>query len=161
MTDPILKQLEKNSKLSASELAVLLGRDEKEIAEQISQFEKDGVILGYHVVVDPPEKTGNVGVTALIEVKLTPERGGGFDLLAARISKFDSVTSCYLMSGGYDLAVVVNGENLHDVARFVSEKLSTIEGVISTATHFQLKTYKQSGFLAHTESETKRLAVAP
>ncbi len=160
MTDPILKQLQKNSKLSASDLAELLGRDEKEIAEQISQFEKDGVILGYHAVVDP-EKTGNSGVTALIEVKLTPERGGGFDLLAARISKFDSVTSCYLMSGGYDLAVVVNGETLQEVARFVSEKLSTIEGVISTATHFQLKIYKQSGFLAHTESEGKRLAVAP
>jgi len=160
MTDPILKQLQKNSKLSASELAELLGSDEKAIQEQISKFEKDGVILGYHAVVDP-EKTGNSTVTAMIEVKLTPERGGGFDHLAARISKFDSVTSCYLMSGGYDLAVVVNGENLHDVARFVSEKLSTIEGVISTATHFQLKIYKQSGFLAHTESETGRLAVAP
>ena len=160
MTDPILKQLEKNSKLSASELAEILGRDEKEIEEQISQFEKDGVILGYHAVVDP-EKMGNSEVTALIEVKLTPERGGGFDLLATRISKFDSVTNCYLMSGGYDLAVVVQGENLHDVASFVSEKLSTIEGVISTATHFQLKTYKQSGFLAHTESETHRLPVAP
>jgi len=160
MTDPILKQLQKNSKLSASEIAELLGSDEKEIQKQISEYEKDGVILGYHAVIDP-EKTGNSGVTAMIEVKLTPERGGGFDHLAARISKFDSVTSCYLMSGGYDLAVVVNGENLHDVARFVSEKLSTIEGVISTATHFQLKIYKQSGFLAHAESETSRLAVAP
>jgi len=160
MTDLILKQLQKNSKLSASELADLLGRDEKEIQAKISELEKDGVILGYHAVVDP-EKTENSGVSAMIEVKLTPERGGGFDHLAARISKFDSVTSCYLMSGGYDLAVVVNGENLHDVARFVSDKLSTIEGVISTATHFQLKIYKQNGFLAHTESETNRLAVAP
>ena len=160
MTDPILKQLQENSKLNANELAELLGRDEKDIEEQIAQFEKDGVILGYHAVVDP-EKMGNLEVTALIEVKLTPERGGGFDLLAARISKFDSVTNCYLMSGGYDLAVVVHGNNLQDVARFVSEKLSTIEGVISTATHFQLKIYKQSGFLAHTESETNRLAVAP
>ncbi len=160
MTDSILKQLQKNSKLGAPELAELLARDEREIAEQIAKLEKDGVILGYHAVVDPG-KTGNSGVTAMIEVKLTPERGGGFDHLAARISKFDSVSSCYLMSGGYDLAVVVNGESLHDVARFVTEKLSTLEGVISTATHFQLKIYKQSGFLAQTESETKRLAVAP
>jgi DNA-binding Lrp family transcriptional regulator len=160
MTDPILKQLQKNSKLNAAELAELLGRDEKGVAEQIAEFENNGVILGYHAVVDPG-KTGNSGVTAMIEVKLTPERGGGFDHLAARISKFDCVSSCYLMSGGYDLAVVVNGENLHDVARFVTEKLSTLEGVISTATHFQLKIYKQSGFLAQAVNETKRLAVAP
>lgn len=160
MIDPIIKQLQKNSKLSTSELADLLARDEKEIAEQIATFEKEGAILGYHVVVDP-EKAGDSGVTALIEVKLTPERGGGFDRLAARISKFDSVTSCYLMSGGYDLAVVVSGETLREVASFVTEKLSTIEGVISTATHFQLKVYKQSGFFAQTESEPTRLAVAP
>lgn len=160
MTDPIIKQLQRNSKLSAADLADLLGREEKGIADQIATFEKDGAILGYHAVVDP-EKAGDMGVTALIEVKLTPERGGGFDRLAQRIAKFDSVSSCYLMSGGYDLAVVVSGETLREVASFVSEKLSTIEGVVSTATHFQLKVYKQSGFLAQTESEPTRLAVAP
>ena len=102
-----------------------------------------------------------LNVAALIEVKLTPEREGGFDRLAERIAKFDQVSSCYLMSGGYDLAVFVEGEDLREVARFVTEKLSTLDGVLSTATHFQLKVYKQSGFLAASEVETDRLAVTP
>ena len=98
-------------------------------------------------------------VSALIEVKLTPERDGGFDRIARRIGNFSQVSSCYLMSGGYDLAVIVEGEDLREVARFVSEKLSTLDGVISTATHFQLKVYKQSGFLATDTHEDERLSV--
>ena len=94
-------------------------------------------------------------------MKLTPERDGGFDRLAQRIARFDQVRSCYLMSGGYDLAVFVEGEDLREVARFVSERLSTLDGVLSTATHFQLKVYKQSGFAAGTAPDDERLAVTP
>ena len=158
--DPLLELLQSNSKLSTGELAERLGRAEAEVVEQICAYEKDGVILGHQAVIDQ-EKAGNHDVAALIEVKLVPERKGGFDRIAQRIAKFDQVTSCYLMSGGYDLAVIVEGQDLREVALFVSEKLSSIDGVTSTATHFQLKVYKQSGFLAHTEAETGRLPVAP
>ena len=97
----------------------------------------------------------------MIEVKITPERGGGFDRLASRIAKFEEVQSCYLMSGGYDLLVIVKGETLQAIARFIAERLSTIKGVISTATHFRLKAYKDNGVLLHRESKVQRLAVAP
>jgi DNA-binding Lrp family transcriptional regulator len=100
-------------------------------------------------------------VTAFIEVSITPERGGGFDRLAERIARFDEVKTCWLMSGGYDLAVMVEGGNLREIARFVSEKLSTVEGVISTATRFRLKTYKQNGMLLSRGERTERLPVAP
>ena len=158
--DPILELLQQNGKLTAAEIAERLALDETTVAERIAKAEQDRVILGYHGVIDR-DKAGNHQVVAMIDVKLTPERGGGFDHLAERIAKFDQVTSCYLMSGGYDLAVVVEGENLRDVARFVTERLSTIEGVISTVTHFQLKVYKQSGFLAAIENETDLLPVTP
>ena len=100
-------------------------------------------------------------MVGIIEVKLTPERDGGFDRLAARIAKFDQVLSCYLMSGSYDLLLVVEGEDLMEVARFVSEKLSTMEGVLSTATHFRLKTYKENGFAFGGDEDPERLPVAP
>lgn len=158
--DPLLELLHSDSKLTPSELAERLDRGENEISEQIDAYEKDGVILGYHAVVDR-EKAGNNNVSALIEVRLTPERKGGFDRVARRIAKFDQVSSCYLMSGGYDLVVIIEGQDLREVAAFVSEKLSSIEGVISTATHFQLKVYKQSGFLSDAEPERERLPVAP
>ena len=158
--DPLLELLHSNSKLTSSELAERLGRSEGEISDQIRAYEDDGTILGHHAVIDQ-EKAGNHNVSALIEVKLTPERKGGFDRIARRIAKFDQVSNCYLMSGGYDLAVIVDGQDLREVALFVSEKLSSIEGVTSTATHFQLKVYKQSGFLADAEPERERLPVAP
>jgi DNA-binding Lrp family transcriptional regulator len=100
-------------------------------------------------------------VTAVIEVRITPERGGGFDRLAARIARFDEVQSCYLMSGAYDLLVVVEGRTLQDVSSFISEKLSTIKGVISTATHFKLKAYKENGVSLRQEEKSERLAVTP
>ena len=100
-------------------------------------------------------------MTAVIEVKITPERGGGFDRLAQRIARFDEVESCYLMSGGYDLLVVVTGESLRQVASFVAERLSTVEGVLSTATHFRLKCYKENGTLLAREEEPNRLVVSP
>jgi DNA-binding Lrp family transcriptional regulator len=116
--------------------------------------------MGYQAVIDQSKATARE-VTALIEVKVTPERAGGFDRIADRIARFDQVASCYLMSGGYDLAVLVQGRDLHEVARFVSEKLSSLEGVISTATHFQLKVYKQNGLLAKVSSDGKRLPISP
>lgn len=158
--DALLELLQNDARLSTSQLAERLGRTEAEVAAMIADLQAEGAILGYHAVVDP-ERAGQRHVSALIEVKLTPERDGGFDRLAQRIARFDQVTSCYLMSGGYDLAVLVEGEDLREVARFVSEKLSTLDGVLSTATHFQLKVYKQSGFIAGEAHVDERLAVSP
>jgi DNA-binding Lrp family transcriptional regulator len=131
-----------------------------EIAAQIKTYEDQQVILGYRAVLNE-EKTGADVVSAVIEVKITPERGGGFDRLAERIAKYREVRSCYLMSGGFDLLVVVQGANLREVASFVSEKLATIHGVISTATHFMLKIYKEQGMMAVEEKNEERLAVSP
>lgn len=158
--DPLLTLLAKKARYTHEELADLLSLTEAEVDAKISEFEANGTILGYQTVIDP-DLSGNTDVSAFIEVKLTPERGGGFDRLAMRIAKFDQVESCYLISGGYDLNVVVVGADLRDVARFVSEKLSTIDGVVSTATHFKLKTYKQNGFVYEVEEPEGRLSVAP
>jgi len=138
----------------------MLALSEAEVRARISAWEKDGTILGYHAVVNA-ELAGDVDVQAFIEVKVTPERGGGIDRLAMRIARFDQVVSCYLASGGYDLMVVVQGADLREVARFVSERLSTLDGVLSTATHFLLKTYKENGFLFEGETGVQRLAVSP
>lgn len=159
-SDPLLQLLRRNGRFTHQELADLLGADKDAIAVRVAAWEAEGTILGYHAVVNP-EAMGDNSVSAFIEVKVTPERGGGFDRLAVRIARFDQVVSCYLASGGYDLMVVVDGNDLRDVARFVSEKLSSLEGVISTATHFRLKTYKENGFLFEREAGTERLAVTP
>ena len=158
--DPLLTLLAQKARYSHQELADLLSLTEAEVAAKMAEYEANGTILGYQTVIDP-DLSGNTGVAAFIEVKLTPERGGGFDRLAMRIAKFVQVESCYLISGGYDLNVVVVGADLRDVARFVSEKLSTIDGVLSTATHFRLKTYKQNGFVFEVEEPEGRLSVAP
>lgn len=155
MDDPIVELLQENARLTAEEISTRLKLDVGVIEKRIAALENNGVILGYHAVTDS-EKVNDTRVTALIEIKLHPERKGGFDRLALRIANFDQVQSCYLMSGSYDIAVMVEGENLREVARFVSEKLSTIEGVLATSTHFQLKIYKQSGFLAKTSVPDER-----
>jgi DNA-binding Lrp family transcriptional regulator len=132
-----------------------------EVQARIAHFEEDGIIMGYQAILDG-DKTGEDLVTAVIEVKITPERGGGFDRLAARIAQFDEVKSCYLMSGGaYDLVVIAEGRSLQAIATFIAEKLSTIHGVISTATHFRLKVYKENGVMLHREKAEPRLAVTP
>ena len=159
-TDPLLELLRRKARFSHQELADLLGQDKDSVERRVVAWEKDGTIRGYHAVIDP-EAAGDTSVSAFIEVKVTPERGGGFDRLAMRIARFEQVVSCYLASGGYDLMVVVEGGDLREVARFVSEKLSTLEGVLSTATHFRLKTYKENGFLFEREIQPERLAVAP
>lgn len=146
--------------LQPAQLARMLNLPETEIAARIKAYEKDQVILGYRAVLNE-DKIGRDLVRAVIEVKITPERGGGFDRLAERIAKYAEVRSCYLMSGGYDLLVMVEGTNLREVATFVSEKLATIHGVISTATHFMLKVYKEQGLLVRAETNEERPAISP
>ena len=158
--DPLLKLLQENAALRPGQLASMLNLSEAEVIAKIKAYEKDGVILGYQTVLNE-EKVGIEVVRAVIEVKITPEREGGFDRQAERIAKFSEVRSCYLMSGTYDLLVVVEGHHLRQVASFVSEKLATIPGVMSTATHFILKPYKQQGILMGWEHHDERLSVAP
>jgi DNA-binding Lrp family transcriptional regulator len=158
--DPILKLLQENAALKTPQMAKMLNVPENEIAAKIKAYEESQVILGYRAILNE-EKIGDNLVRAVIEVKITPERGGGFDRLAERISKYSEVRSCYLMSGGYDLLVMVEGSNLREVATFVSEKLATIQGVISTATHFMLKVYKEQGLLIRAETNEERLAISP
>ncbi len=158
--DSLLKLIRENAAWQPAELAAMLNLSEGEVIALIKKHEAEGVILGYRAILNE-EKLGLEVVRAVIEVKITPERGGGFDRLAERIAKYSEVQSCYLMSGGYDLLVVVQGKNLRDVATFVSEKLATVQGVISTATHFMLKPYKEQGVLMKVDVNEERLAVAP
>ena len=158
--EPLLKLIRENAAWKPAELGAMLNLSESEVVTRIKKYETDQIILGYRAILDE-EKLGLDVVRAVIEVKITPERGGGFDRLAERIAKYSEVQSCYLMSGGYDLLVVVQGHNLREVATFVSEKLATLQGVISTATHFMLKPYKEQGVLMKTEVNEERLAVAP
>ena len=158
--DELLQLLRKNALESPKNLAKMLNVPEEEIKTRIAEYEKSGVIRGYQALVNEDQLDLN-RVRAVIEVKITPEREGGFDRVASRVSKFPEVESLFLMSGGYDLLVFVKGENLKDVASFVSEKLATMEGVISTSTHFMLKTYKDQGVLMEIEKEHERLKVSP
>ena len=158
--DPLLKLLHESAALKPAQLAAMLNIPEADVAKKIKAYEEDQVILGYRTVLNE-EKLGVEVVRAVIEVKITPEREGGFNRLAERIAKYSEVSSCYLMSGGYDLLVVVEGDSLREVATFVSEKLATIQGVISTATHFMLKPYKDQGILITRERNDERLAVTP
>lgn len=159
--NPVLKLLLEDGSLNAAQMAQVLNLSEAEVNHQLDELKQQRVLLGWSPVLNlSHEESGTV--RAVIEVRITPERGGGFNRLAERISRFDEVESCYLMSGGYDLLVVVNGSSLQRVAAFVSEKLATVEGVISTATHFMLRSYKEHGFLLEGQAgESARLDVAP
>lgn len=159
--NPVLKLLIEGGSLSTAQMAQVLGLTDQEINSHLEQLKKDKIFLGWRPVLNLSQESA-AAVRAVIEVKITPERGGGFNNFAQRISRFDEVESCYLMSGGYDLLVFVTGESLQRVANFVSEKLSTIEGVLSTATHFMLRSYKEQHFLMESATEeTGRLKVAP
>ena len=158
--DPLLKLLRDNASLTPVQLAQMLNDKPENISARIKDFEADNIILGYRTILNE-EKLGREIVRAVIEVKITPEREGGFNRLAERIAKYNEVSSCYLMSGGYDLLVVIEGATLREVATFVSEKLATIHGVISTATHFMLKPYKVDGVLMTAQRNEERLAVSP
>ncbi len=133
-------------------LAKILNVSVAEVDSQLEALRSDGSLIGWVPLIHPSKKDRDL-VRAVIEVKISPEREGGFDRLAHRISKFDEVEACHLMSGGYDLMVIVQGKNLHAVASFVSERLSTIDGVLSTATHFLLRSYKEHGHLLSQEGE--------
>ena len=161
--NPVLKLLIEGGQLTTAQMAQVAGLSESEIKQHLEQLKKDKIFLGWRPVLDlSREDAATAAVRAVIEVKITPERGGGFNRLAERISRFDEIESCFLMSGGYDLLLFVKGSSLQKVASFVSEKLSTIEGVLSTSTHFQLRCYKEHGFLFDTgEAQSSRLTVAP
>jgi DNA-binding Lrp family transcriptional regulator len=158
--DELLKLLREDASLTPAQIGGRLNLPETEVEAKIKEHESDGVILGYRTVINE-EKLDIEFVRAVIEVKITPEREGGFDRLAARIARFNEVHSCYLMSGGFDLMVVVEGSDLKGVSSFVSEKLATLQGVISTVTHFILKPYKEQGVLMGGESLDEKLAVSP
>ena len=161
--NPVLKLLIDGGSLTTGQMAQVAGLTEAEVNQHLEQLKKDKIFLGWRPVLDlSREAAAAAAVRAVIEVKVTPERGGGFNRLAERIARFDEVESCYLMSGSYDLLVFVRGASLQKVAGFVSEKLSTIEGVLSTSTHFMLRCYKEQGYLLDVdEAQTTRLNVAP
>jgi DNA-binding Lrp family transcriptional regulator len=159
--NPVLKLLLEGGSLNTAQIAQVLKLSEADVNRELDTLKRNGVLLGMRPILNLSQEDSGV-VRAVIEVRLTPERGGGFNRLAGRISKFEEVESAYLMSGGYDLMVIVNGTSLQKVAAFVSEKLSTIEGVLSTATHFMLRSYKEHGFLIENATqENERLKVAP
>jgi DNA-binding Lrp family transcriptional regulator len=159
--NPVLKLLLEGGSLSTAQMAQVLNLTEDEVNRHLEQLKKERVLLGWRPVLNLSKDDDGI-VRAVIEVRITPERGGGFNRLAERISRFGEVESCYLMSGGYDLLVFVAGSSLQKVAAFVSEKLATIEGVISTSTHFLLRSYKEQGFLMEVPAEeTSQLKVSP
>ena len=158
MREQILTFLEKNSRIDLKELAVMLGSDETVILNEIQKMEEEHIICGYHTLIDW-DKTNVDKVTALIEVRVTPQRDQGFDRIAERIYNYPEVQSVYLISGAYDLMVILEGKTLREVSGFVSNKLSTLDTVISTATHFILKKYKDYGTILAKKEEDERMLV--
>lgn len=160
MRDELLSILEKNSRIDFNELAILLGTTEENVLEEISALENEGIICGYHTLINW-EKTSIEKVMALIEVKVTPQRGKGFDNIAERIYNYPEVKAVYLISGGYDLMVILEEKTLKEIANFVSDKLSTLDSVLSTATHFILKKYKDHGTVLNKEEKDEREVITP
>ena len=160
MREQILKIIEKNGRIDFKELAILLGVEEIEVVNEVAALEAEGIICGYHTIIDW-EKTSIDTVTALIEVRVTPQRGQGFDSIAERIYKYPEVRAVYLISGGYDLLVILDGKSLRDVSKFVTDKLSTMDYVLSTATHFILKKYKDHGTILTKKYKDEREKITP
>ena len=158
MRKKILSYLEKNSRIDTRELAIILGEEESAVTEEIKKMEEEKVICGYHTMIDW-DKTDTDYVTALIEVRVTPQRGQGFDSIAERIYKYPEVRAVYLISGGYDLMVILEGKSLKAVSQFVSDKLSTMDPVLSTATHFILKKYTDHGTIFDKKTKDERMLV--
>ena len=158
--DELLKILQANATESRETIAKMLNLSVAEVNKRIAKYEKSGVIRGYQAILDE-DKLNLDTVTAVIEVKITPQRQGGFNTVADRISRFPEVRSSYLMSGTYDVLLFVEGRNLREVAAFVSERLSPLEGVLSTSTHFMLKTYKRLGVLMESGHAEERLSIVP
>lgn len=158
MREKILRAIDKNAKADTKDLAVMLGMTQKEVETEIKAMEDEKVICGYPTLINW-EKTETERVTALIEVKVTPQRGQGFDKIAERIYKFEEVKSVYLMSGGFDLTVIIEGKSMKEVALFVSGKLAPMEAVLSTATHFVLKKYKEHGMALLEKDSDERMLI--
>lgn len=160
MREELLSIIEKNSRIDIKELAVMLGKNETDVLNMLEELEKEGVICGYHTLIDW-EKTSVEKVNALIEVRVTPQRGQGFDKIAERIYNYPEVNSVYLISGGYDLLVTLEEKSLKEIAGFVTDKLSTLDSVLSTATHFILKKYKDFGTILDKKSSDLREVISP
>ena len=160
MREELLAVIEKNSRIDLKELAVILGVREVDVVNELEAMEKEGIICGYQTLVNW-EKTSNEKVTALIEVRVTPQRGQGFDSVAERIYRYPEVRSVYLISGGFDLMVILEGKTLREVSSFVSDKLSTLDRVLSTSTHFILKKYKDHGTIFVQKAEDEREMITP
>ncbi len=160
MEEKILRLIEKNSRISIKDVAVMLGISEIEAANTIADLEKNNVICGYNTIINW-DKTSEEKVTALIEVKVTPQRGLGFDSIAERLYQYEEVTSVYLMSGGFDFTVIVEGKSMKAVAQFVSNKLAPLESVLSTSTHFVLKKYKDYGTVLDAPEKDERMLITP
>ena len=160
MREKILAIMEKNSRIDIKDLAVLLGESEVAVANEIADMEKEHIICGYHTLINW-DTTSEEKVAALIEVKVTPQRGMGFDKIAERIYEYNEVNAVYLMSGAFDFAVFIEGKTMKEVALFVSSKLSTLDSVLSTSTHFVLKKYKDHGTVLVEEVQDERMLVTP
>ena len=160
MREKILTFIEKNSRIDLNELAIILGVDEATVMNELESMEKEGIICGYHTLINW-DKAGVEKVSALIEVRVTPQRGMGFDKIAERIYQYNEVNAVYLMSGAFDFAVFIEGKTMKEVALFVSSKLSTLDSVLSTSTHFVLKKYKDHGTVLVEEVQDERMLVTP
>ncbi|MBR1858396.1 MAG: Lrp/AsnC family transcriptional regulator [Selenomonadaceae bacterium] len=156
----LLELLEKNSRLTTSEIASMLNESEYKVEQDIKRLEKDKIILNYSTLINW-EKFGDDTVTAVISINLTPQREVGFDAIAERIYRFDEVRTVYLMSGSFDLLVIIEGKSIKDVANFVATRLATIEGITQTKTHFLLKPYKKDGIIIDDEERDRRLVISP
>jgi DNA-binding Lrp family transcriptional regulator len=157
--DEILEILEKDGRTTPERIAEMTGNEVKEIKKALAAYEKNGTILKYTTIINKDKAES--AVQALIEVKVTPQRGIGYDAVAERIIKFPEVLTAYLLSGTYDILVIVEGKNLKEVATFVSEKLATLDQVTGTVTHFMLKKYKEHGVIFHEKEKNKRLLISP
>ena len=160
MREELLRVLEKNSRIDLKELAAMLDKSEVDIANEMADMENEGIICGYHTLINW-DNTSDEKVTALIEVSVTPQTGQGFDAIAEKIFKYSEVRSVYLISGKYDLMVILEGKSLKEVSNFVSEKLSALDAVLSTATHFVLKKYKDHGTIFKTKTSDERELLTP
>jgi len=160
MNNDILKLLETNSKLTVKDIAAMIGADEAAVAADIKAMEEGKVICGYHTMIDW-DKVAEEKVTALIEVKVTPQRGQGFDRIAERIYNYEEVSAVYLMAGSFDFTVIIQGKTMKEVSRFVFDKLAVMDTVLSTQTHFVLKKYKDHGIIFDAVKQDERLAIIP
>ena len=160
MREKILAIMEKNSRIDIKDLAVLLGESEVAVANEIADMEKEHIICGYHTLINW-DNTSKDQLTAMIEVKVTPQRGQGFDRIAERIYNFPEVKAVYLMSGGYDFMVMLEGKTMKEISMFTSSKLAPLESVVSTVTHFVLKKYKDHGTVMCGKAEDERMMITP